>query len=97
MEKTMNNMSDSMKSTSKQAANMASEARGALMDKAAPAMDYLKENFEAVRNQTEPYLTDARATIKRFPFYTVAGAVAVGTLFGILIGRSRSSDLARKV
>ena len=57
------------------------------MDKAAPAMDYLKDNFSAVRDTTQPYLQDAEAMIKRHPFYALAGAVAVGAIIGAVIAR----------
>jgi len=66
-------------------------ARGAIADKAAPAMDYLKNNFSSVRDSSQVYLDDAEALIKRYPIYTVLGAAAIGAVVGMLMSRSGSS------
>jgi len=86
MEKSFN-ANESFSKTASTARSAATDAKSAIMDKAAPAMDYLKDNFEAVRDTTAPYLQDAEAMVKRHPFYALVGAVAVGAIFGAMIAR----------
>jgi ElaB/YqjD/DUF883 family membrane-anchored ribosome-binding protein len=88
---TARNAANAASSAANTASNVASDAKNAIMDKAAPAMDYLKENFSAVRDTTQPYIQDAEALIKRHPFYALAGAVAVGAVFGAIIARPSRS------
>ena len=67
-----------------------SDAKSAIADKAAPAMDFLKDNFRTVQDTTAPYLENAESFIKRYPFYTIAGAAAVGALIGMALSRPSS-------
>ncbi len=80
MEKTINSTVDNMKSA-------ASGVRSQINDAKSSAVDYLKDNFAAVRDTTEPYLEDAEAMVKRHPFYALAGAIAVGAIFGAILAR----------
>ena len=68
-----------------------SDVRSTIADKAAPAMDYLKNNFSTVRDSSQVYIDDAEALIKRHPFYTVLGAAAIGAVVGMFMSRSASS------
>jgi ElaB/YqjD/DUF883 family membrane-anchored ribosome-binding protein len=91
MEKTLNTTAnDAYKSASSTGRSAASDAKSAIMDKTGPAMDYVKENFNAARETAEPYIQDAEALIKRHPFYSLMGAVAVGAVLGAVIARPSS-------
>jgi ElaB/YqjD/DUF883 family membrane-anchored ribosome-binding protein len=80
MEKTINSTVDNMKST-------ATGVRSQINDAKSSAVDYLKDNYASVRDTAEPYLEDAEALVKRHPFYALAGAIAVGAIFGAFFAR----------
>lgn len=91
MEKNLNtSANESFKSATTGVRSTASDAKSAIMEKAGPAMDYLKENLSTVRDTTQPYIQDAEAMIKRHPFYALLGAVAVGAVFGAIVARPSS-------
>ena len=99
MEKTVNS---SAKESFKNAPNMKSgiaasvgssveDMKDSVVEKAGPAVDYIKDNFRMVQETTRPYIDDAEALIKKHPFYAILGAAAVGTMVGMILSRPAKS------
>ncbi len=88
MEKNLN--TDTLKSAASNVRSQANEAKRELVDRATPAMDYFRENFEAARDTAAPYIKDAEAMVKRHPFYSLVGAVAIGAIVGAVLARPAS-------
>jgi len=61
------------------------EVKSAIIDQAGPAMSYLKDGFSTISDRSQVYLKDAGALIRKYPFYSLLGAVAVGAFIVMAI------------
>jgi ElaB/YqjD/DUF883 family membrane-anchored ribosome-binding protein len=61
------------------------EMKSAIVDQAGPAMSYLKDGFSTISDRSQVYVKDAGALIRKYPFYSLLGAVAVGAFLGMAI------------
>jgi len=61
------------------------EVKSAIVDQAGPAMSYLKDGFSTISDRSQVYVKDAGALIRKYPFYSLLGAVAVGAFIGMAI------------
>lgn len=77
--------------TSRLSGSSLGDARTALMEQARPAVDYVRNNFRPLMDQSGQYVTSARGVITSHPFYAIAGAAAIGVFVGMMFSRPTRS------
>ncbi len=80
----------STQASAQKVSDKVNEVKDKIVQQAGPAVDYLKSNLSNVSERSQVYIQDASSLIRRYPFYSVLGAVAIGAFVGMSI--SRSSD-----
>ena len=70
-----------------QAANLGAGITENLSQKAAPAINYLRDQLPNLKNRTQDYLDSAGTFVRQYPVYSVVGAVAIGFIVGSAIAR----------
>lgn len=95
----VSNAVDSAQEVAREAKASFNDLKDRIADRTAPAVDYLKTNFSSVGERAQDYIQSTGSLVRRYPFYSLIGAVAIGTFVGMAIARpsSKSSSMAEKV
>jgi len=96
METTPNELKNSVSSAgqyaadkSKQVANKAEGAIDKVSDTLHDQQKHVQEIYDSAKQRAQQAADASVDFVKRYPFYTVAGAAAIGFVAGILLRRSK--------
>lgn len=89
MEPTTNDVKNTASSAGQYAGDKAKHVAANVSDKLQRGEQSAQELYEMARERAEDALDVSTDFVKRYPFYTVAGAAVIGLFAGMLLRRGR--------